>query len=107
MLPGVDANLVETFSVVAFVIVVNTVLSQLLARRGVTWANTGIQFAVMLGANVATVGGYALVFDPRTTASFGEVVFLTALLTLIVVLYDRFQAIEDERIRLGTPTLAG
>ena len=105
MLPGVDAELIETFAVVTFVIFVNTVLSQLLARRGVTWRTTGIQFATMFGANIATVLGYAALFDETDEATFGQVAFLTGLLTLIVVLYDRYQAIEDEREHLpaGTP----
>ena len=77
------------------------------ARRRVTWRSTGVQFVVMLAANIAAVGAYGLLFDPKSTASFGEVVFLTGLLTLIVVLYDRFQGIEHERGQLDPATRAG
>jgi hypothetical protein len=98
ILPGVDGSVLPTLWLVTIVIAVNTVLSQFLARRGVSWRSTLTQFAAMLGTNVATILLYALVIgDGPERTPLGTALFLIGLLTLIVVMYDRFQGIAAEQ----------
>lgn len=93
ILPGVDASGPQIVIAVAALIALNTVLSEVLAKREVSWRSTGVQFAVMAAANLAMVLGAYLLPGGSGDASFrlGNTVFLVGLLTLIVVLFDRYR----------------
>ncbi|MEY4230194.1 MAG: hypothetical protein RLZZ362_1043 [Actinomycetota bacterium] len=93
ILPSVEASAVQVIIAVAVLIALNTMLSELLAKHEVSWRSTGVQFAVMAVANLAMVVIGSLLTRGRGGASlnFGNTVFMVGLLTLIVVLFDRYR----------------
>lgn len=107
ILPGTDARLPTMLAVTAYVIAINTLLSQWLARRGTTWRNLLTEFVVMAAANttVVLVTGAVIGRGPGST-TLATTLFLVGLLTLIVVLYDRSFAILRERQRAGRAHVA-
>ncbi len=82
------------------VVLLTTVLSHVLARRGVGWTNTLGQFLVMLGANFTVVFFYQALPGARDLPD-AAVAFFVFLLSVIVTLFDRFQIIQ--RARWTTP----
>jgi hypothetical protein len=90
ILPGADARLTTSVAITAYLIAINTLLSQWLAGRGTTWRNTGVQFLAMATVNLVVVVSTVAVFGggPESTP-LGTTLFLVGVLTLIVVLYDR------------------
>lgn len=98
ILPGAEVRLSRNLLVTAYLIAMNTLLSQWLARRGTAWRNTVVEVGAMGAANlgvllvtVAVLGGGN---DP---SPFGTTLFLVALLTVVVVLYDRSIGVYQER----------
>ena len=98
ILPDVEAGPVAITLAVGVVIAVNTLISEYLARREVSWRSTGIEFAVMGALNTVTV----LVFFFMSGGDddglhLANTLFFVALLTLIVVLFDRYRDIGSMR----------
>jgi hypothetical protein len=94
VLPGVQASLLEIAIGVAFVIVINTALSQWLARRGTDWGSTLRQFIVMSVVNFGLVLVYAwLLPNLDGSINLGNTLFFALLLTLIVTLFDRYRQV--------------
>jgi hypothetical protein len=92
MLPGVDASALEITLGVAFLITVNAGLSELMARRGVGWESALREFLAMalLNAGVVLVVYWILPGGDRSI-NLGSTLFFLFLLTLLVVLYDRYR----------------
>lgn len=91
ILPG-RHNIVQVFVGTSLVIVASTVLSHWLSRRGVTWQSASVQFVIMTATNLAIAAVVGLLLrSPGTFTPPGAFIFLGALLTLIVVLFDRFR----------------
>ena len=104
ILPGANTRLVTMVLVTSYVIAVNTVLSQWLARRGTSWRNTTIQFVWMAIANLVVLSATAVFVGAGDgTIPSSTTLFLVGLLTLIVVLYDRSHAVfaDQQGERLG------
>jgi hypothetical protein len=94
VLPGVQASLLEIAIAVAFVVVINTALSQWLARRGTDWGSTLLQFIVMSVVNFGLVLVYAwLLPNFDGSINLGNTLFFALLLTLIVTLFDRYRQV--------------
>ena len=55
ILPGATDNFVLVSTAAVVIVAASTLLSGVLARRGVAWRRIAVQFAVTLLANVATV----------------------------------------------------
>jgi hypothetical protein len=92
VLPSTRATVMQTAIGVAVVIVVNTLLSEGLVRRGVRWSSTLVEFVVMGVANALTVAVFFVVLpigDGRLDVL--STLFSVLLLTLLVTLYDRFR----------------
>lgn len=110
ILPGADDVFVRMVAVSAYLIAVNTVLSQWLARRGATWRHAAVELVAMSAANlfVLVVTGWILRVERGSTRLSTTIVLIT-LLTLIVVLYDRFYAVfaDQQRQRIAEETTAG
>ncbi|HEX2767018.1 MAG TPA: hypothetical protein VHR55_10345 [Candidatus Limnocylindria bacterium] len=99
ILPGADRNIVQVGVAVAIIVAASTVISQLLARRGVTWTSTGLELLAVGVANASTVIVLGIVLPYRGGAPPIETaLFLVGVITLIVVLYDRFHAIRRHRL---------
>ena len=63
-------------------------VSTLLARRGIAWSSIGIQFVVLAAMNSALIGLYAALLG--ASLNRGLALFFGLLLTMIIVLYDRY-----------------
>lgn len=95
ILPGADGHVVRVAVATTLIIAVSTVVSQRLLRWEVTWQSTVTEFVVMGAANTAIGFGVQLLLpgDPPAPP-LRTSLFLIALLTLIVVLFDRFKQIS-------------
>lgn len=84
----------------AVVIAVNTFLSEWLNERHVTMRTLRVLYVVMVVVNLVTVLiFYALLGGNETKIRFGNTAFFVALLTLVVVLFDRYRQVS--RLRRG------
>jgi len=94
----VQASNLEVAIGVAFVIIVNTLLSHWLAQRGADWGSVLRQFIVMSVVNFGLVLVYAFLL-PNFDGSIDLVntLFFALLLTLIVTLYDRYRQVHVMR----------
>jgi hypothetical protein len=106
VLPSATASVTQTAVGVAVVILVNTVISEALVRRGVDWRSTLLEFVVMAVVNVLTVIAFSLIL-PLGNGSLDvpTTLFILLLITLLVTLYDRFRPYYQVR-RLRAETAA-
>lgn len=82
------------------VIVVNTFISEFLHERGITMRTMRVLYAVMVLSNAGTVLAFsALLGGDRSKIPLENTMFFTALLTLVVVLFDRYRQVS--RMRRG------
>lgn len=98
ILPGVEAGILAITIGVAFVIVVNTVLSTWLAQRGLTWTSTARQFVALAAMNTVLILLYAGVlsgFDG--SLNIWNALFFALLMTLIITMYDRYRPVHLAR----------
>jgi len=107
ILPDVKATTLELAAAVAFVIILNTVLSHWLAGRGTTWRSTLTQFVVMAAVNFGLVLIYSFIL-PRFDGSInlGNTLFFVLLLTLLVTMFDRYRPFYDKRVALQNESTA-
>jgi hypothetical protein len=105
ILTGVRATTMQLYVAIAFVIIVNAVLSHWLALRGRGWGSIAREFLVMAVVNLGLVyladfllrrGGGAL--------NLPITLFFVLLLTLIVTLYDRYHLVYQARFATKTET---
>jgi hypothetical protein len=101
ILPSVNVGVLHVTVGVATIIVANTVVSEWLVRRGVSWRSTIVEFFVMALVNAGLVV-LANAVLPWINASIDSpaTLFGVLLLTLLVTLYDRFRPYE--RVRAET-----
>jgi hypothetical protein len=94
ILPGIRSADWELAAAITIVIIVNTLLSEWLARRGVTWPRALRQGIVMFAVNLPI---FLLISYLRygffTLASLTNSFLFVLLLSLIITLYDRFRPI--------------
>ena len=111
ILPGADTRITTVVLATTYLVAVNTVLSQFLARRGTSWRNTAVQFTWMTLANlVVVVVSTAALGSTERASPWQTTTFLVALLTLIVVLYDRSHGIfsdQQDRRNSGRSAIDG
>lgn len=101
ILPGANARLPTMALITAYMIAMNTLLSQWLARRGTSWRNALVAFVMMGSANLAVLLVTAAAAGAGSGSTpLGTTLFLVGLLTLIVELYDHAYGIfADEQER--------
>jgi hypothetical protein len=94
VLEAVEATHLQLVGGVAFIIVINSILSHWLARRGIEWKHILLQFIVMTVVNFGLVILYSFLL-PRFDGSInlGNTLFFVLLLTLIVTLFDRYRQV--------------
>ena len=63
-------------------------VSEWLARRGIEWSSIGVEFVVLAAVNSAVIGLYTVLLGNDVNRSL--VLFFGMLLTMVIVLYDRF-----------------
>jgi hypothetical protein len=92
VLPSADASNLQIALGVAVILVINTALSQWLARRGVDWTSVATQFVAMAAINAGiVVAFYYLLRSGDGSIHLGNTLFFLLLITLIVTLYDRYR----------------
>jgi hypothetical protein len=98
VLPDVQASNLELAVGVAFVIVLNSVVSHWMATRGVGWDSALREFVVMAAVNFGLVLLYSFLL-PRVDGSVNilNTGFFVLMLTLLVTLYDRYRVVYDAR----------
>jgi hypothetical protein len=84
----VDAPALRIIVATSLIIGASVAVSELLSRRGVEWSSIGLQFVVLAAVNSVLLGLYVGVLIDDVNRSL--VLFFGVLLTMIVVLYDRF-----------------
>ena len=110
VLQDVRASNLELAIGVAFVIVLNTVVSHWFARRGTEWTSMIRQFVVMAVINFGLVLLYSFILpagDTDGSINLTNTLFFVLMLTLLVILYDRYRAVYDARFSVGDPGDAG
>jgi hypothetical protein len=108
ILPEVKATTLQLAVAVAFVIILNTVVSHWLAGRGTTWRSTLQQFLVMVVVNFGLVLVYSFLlpaFDG--SVNIGNTLFFVLLLTLLVTMFDRYRPFFDMRVAMQSELAAG
>jgi hypothetical protein len=102
VLEAVKATHLQLVGGVAFIIVINSILSHWLARRGIEWKHILLQFIVMTVVNFGLVILYSFLL-PRFDGSInlGNTLFFVLLLTLIVTLFDRYRQVYLRRFGLN------
>jgi hypothetical protein len=98
ILTGVRATTVQLYVAIAFVVIVNALLSHWLALRGRGWGSIAREFLVMAVVNL----GLVYLADLLLRRGGGSLnlqitLFFVLLLTLIVTLYDRYHLVYQAR----------
>ncbi len=85
---NVDTPIYRIVIGTALIIAASVGVSELLARRGIEWSSIGVEFIVLAAVNSAVIGLYIALLGNDVNRSL--VLFFGLLLTMIIVLYDRF-----------------
>ncbi|MFN2278578.1 MAG: hypothetical protein ACK2UR_13260, partial [Candidatus Promineifilaceae bacterium] len=94
ILPGIRSTDWELALAILVVIIVNTLVSEWLARRGVTWPKALRQGVVMFMVNLPIFLAVSYVrYGSYTLAALTNIVLFVLLLSLIITLYDRYRPI--------------
>lgn len=96
MLPG-EREVIPIAIGVTAIVAVSTVVSQALARRDVTWTSVATEFVVMSAVNLLIGVVLGMVFGIGRPDSLAVYLLLVGLLSLIVVLYDRYALVGAQR----------
>jgi hypothetical protein len=98
MMPGIEATPLGTAIGVFVFIVINTLLSHRMARRGRQWKSIGQEFVVTTIANFGLIVLFELLLRNSDEAfSIGNGLFFAMLFTLLITLYDRYQPVHEAR----------
>ncbi len=96
IVPSADRTVLGVVSGTSALVAVSTVRNRWLAERSVFWSSVGVQFVAMFVADVVLVlVSREVLPTPRGRSPVGSTLFLTALLTLMVVLFDRSEAVNE------------
>jgi uncharacterized membrane protein len=102
VLPEVRANSLQLVLGVACIVTINTVLTHWLARRGFGWTVDLRRFLLMFAANAGLIWLYGLLRAWLDVAvRLENVLFFALLLTLLLMLYDRYRQIYLMRFKLA------
>jgi hypothetical protein len=92
VLPGVRASNLQLAAGITVLIVINTALSQWLARRGTQWKSIIQEFVVMSIVNFSLILLFDIVLPLLSGAiDLSDTLFFVLLLTLNITLYDRYR----------------
>ncbi|MGI9601291.1 MAG: hypothetical protein ACR2QE_05380 [Acidimicrobiales bacterium] len=96
---GTEASGLQMVAAVALIVVTNAAISQWRGRRAMQWSSTFVQFIALTIANVVLLTVFAAVMGTGgdTQFDFSRAVFFAVLLTLIIVLFDRYRRIRSAR----------
>lgn len=96
----------QVFLGTAVVVALNAVLATVMARRGDDWTSLGVEFVVLAIGNSVVISLIVRTINSGQV-NRGAAVFFGLLLTLLIVMYDRFRAVHQQRCGgLVEPALA-
>jgi hypothetical protein len=72
----------------ALIIAASVAVSEWLSRRGIEWSSIALQWLVLAAVNTVLIGAYAALLGSELNR--GLAAFFGLLLTMVIVLYDRF-----------------
>ncbi len=102
ILPDVRATNLAIAAGVTAIIVINTAVSQGLARRGTEWSSIMAEFLVISAMNLGLVAGAAFLLPSiNGSINLDNALFMVLLLTLNITLYDRYRRLHLERFAVG------
>jgi phage shock protein PspC (stress-responsive transcriptional regulator) len=92
----VEASVLQITLACGFIVIVNAWFGGLLRRRGVSWTNSLVQFVALLFVNWGSLFAYEIL-GGRFGAELqtGPTLVMLGLLTILVILYNRFWAIRQ------------
>ncbi|MFN2138713.1 MAG: hypothetical protein ACK2UK_22345 [Candidatus Promineifilaceae bacterium] len=94
ILPGIRSSDLELALAITVVVIINTLLSEWLARRGMAWPHALRQGIVMFAVNLPVFLAVSFVrYHAYTPASLTNILVFVLLLSLIITLYDRYRPI--------------
>jgi hypothetical protein len=104
VLPDAQATTLQLAIGVALVVTINTAFSHWLTRHGIGWATALRQFIAMALVNSSLVLAYAgLLRRIGGSLDLATTLFFALLLTLLVVLFDRYRQVYLMRFELEDP----
>ena len=99
----IDAPMIRTIIGTSLIILASVAVSERLSRRGTAWSSIGLQWTVLAVVNSVLIGAYSALLGSAINRSL--VFFFGLLLTMIIVLYDRFLAERSTRTAIN-PTFS-
>ena len=92
ILPGIRSSNIELALAMLAIIVVNTVVSELIVRCGITWPHALRQGWVMVAVNLPVMLFISFVrYGTIPLLALNNIILFILLLSLIVTLYDRYR----------------
>ena len=101
MLPGADPAAIDVLIAVGVLVVVNTIVSSILVRRGDRPHGAIQTFLVFLAMNVGLVLAAQLVLEALRGIGLQHALVFVLLLSLIVTAYDRYRPLYKARFAEG------
>lgn len=102
VLPNIQANTLELVLGISFVVMINTVLSHVVARRGIGWVFTLWEFVALAVVNLVLFLIYSLWHSGiNEPVSMVNVLFFVLLLALLVTLFDHYSQVYLMRFKPG------
>lgn len=94
ILPGIRSTDLELAAAITIVVIVNTLLSEWLARRGVAWPHAMRQGVMMFAVNLPVFLLISFLrYGAYTDEALTNILVFVLLLSLIITLYDRYRPI--------------
>lgn len=91
VLPNVESTHLQLAVGISAIVVANTFISHLFTRRGRDWSTLSAEFAAMAAVNAGlTFIAYKLLPNSDGSIHLGNTLFFLLMLTLIIVMYDRY-----------------
>jgi hypothetical protein len=99
IIPGTDTTNLQLTLGVAVLIIINAALSEWFARHGRTYETAAQQFFAMAAINAGIIVAFDLLAAWRDRSfHVGAALFFALMLTLLIVLYDRYRPIYLARV---------
>ncbi len=89
-----DASVLAIVAGTALIIAASVGVSEWLSRRGIEWSSIALQWLILAVVNTVLIGAYAALLGSDLNRSLAA--FFGLLLTMVIVLYDRFIGTRTE-----------
>ena len=98
ILPDIRATSIEIAIGGTILLLISTAVSQLISRRGVSWAATWVGFIVIMVVNFSLIMMISFLL-PSYDGSFNlvNVIFFALMFTVVITMFDRHRQIRLQR----------